>query len=428
MRGDAPLLVVVGDHQLVASGRPLTPFHGRHRWIGSQAVRAVLVALLIARIARLAAVAATSRAARRPSATGSARASRHPRRGKPGTSEAPSEPLDASKTYTLTFDTSCGSFTITLDPELAPETSASLVALAERRVLRRHDLPPRRSGLRHPGRRSDPDGGRRAGVLDGRRSAVERRLHEGRRSDGEVGSRGAGHGRQPVLRRQRRRRGPSARVRDRRRGHGRHRHGRARSTRSAWATARRRSRSSSRASPSARADGAGRRDRPRRRRGVAVRKPEAAHPAPTCARAARARRRWTRSSSSRARYELELPSDTVSQGAPARIVECPDWERGPGASLRCGLATLEPDVEAAVVVLADGPNLAPEAVERVLAEWRTKRWNRRGVLRRRTAATRSCSGEPTGRTSPTRAYATGRSRSSRATTSARRATSTPKKT
>ena len=37
----------------------------------------------------------------------------------------------------------------------------------------------------------------------------------------------------------------------------------------------------------------------------------------------------------------------------ARVVQCPDWERGPGASLRCGLREL--DAEAAVVVLADGP-------------------------------------------------------------------------
>jgi peptidyl-prolyl cis-trans isomerase B (cyclophilin B) len=44
--------------------------------------------------------------------------------------EAPTEDLDASTTYTLTFDTSCGSFTVTLDPEQAPKTSASLVALA----------------------------------------------------------------------------------------------------------------------------------------------------------------------------------------------------------------------------------------------------------------------------------------------------------
>ena len=48
----------------------------------------------------------------------------------PEPGEAPAEPLDASKTYTLTFDTSCGSFTITLDQELAPKTAASLVALA----------------------------------------------------------------------------------------------------------------------------------------------------------------------------------------------------------------------------------------------------------------------------------------------------------
>jgi CTP:molybdopterin cytidylyltransferase MocA len=54
----------------------------------------------------------------------------------------------------------------------------------------------------------------------------------------------------------------------------------------------------------------------------------------------------------------------------ARVVTCPEWELGPGASLRCGLDALPPDAEAAVVVLADGPNLAPEAVERVLAAWR----------------------------------------------------------
>ena len=53
----------------------------------------------------------------------------------------------------------------------------------------------------------------------------------------------------------------------------------------------------------------------------------------------------------------------------ARVVECPDWERGPGASLRCGLAALG-DAEAAVVVLADGPALDPRAVDRIVASWR----------------------------------------------------------
>jgi CTP:molybdopterin cytidylyltransferase MocA len=58
--------------------------------------------------------------------------------------------------------------------------------------------------------------------------------------------------------------------------------------------------------------------------------------------------------------------------ADVRIVQCPDWERGPGASLRCGLSAV-PVAEAAVVVLADGPSLSHEAVERVLAAWRAGR-------------------------------------------------------
>ena len=53
----------------------------------------------------------------------------------------------------------------------------------------------------------------------------------------------------------------------------------------------------------------------------------------------------------------------------ARTVGCPEWVHGPGASLRCGLATLAGDVEAAVVVLADGPDLDPRAVDRVIAAW-----------------------------------------------------------
>jgi CTP:molybdopterin cytidylyltransferase MocA len=54
----------------------------------------------------------------------------------------------------------------------------------------------------------------------------------------------------------------------------------------------------------------------------------------------------------------------------ARTIHCPDWERGPGASLRCGLAVLPPEAEAAVVVLADGPALSPQAIDRVVDAWR----------------------------------------------------------
>jgi CTP:molybdopterin cytidylyltransferase MocA len=54
----------------------------------------------------------------------------------------------------------------------------------------------------------------------------------------------------------------------------------------------------------------------------------------------------------------------------AEVVQCPDWERGPGASLRCGLEALPASAEAAVVVLADGPDLDPKAIDRLIESWR----------------------------------------------------------
>jgi nicotine blue oxidoreductase len=51
-------------------------------------------------------------------------------------------------------------------------------------------------------------------------------------------------------------------------------------------------------------------------------------------------------------------------------VHCADWELGPGATLRCGLAALPSEAEAAIIVLADGPDLDPHAVDRIVADWR----------------------------------------------------------
>jgi nicotine blue oxidoreductase len=71
--------------------------------------------------------------------------------------------------------------------------------------------------------------------------------------------------------------------------------------------------------------------------------------------------------------ESSVDGIVVVSGAhalPVESVPCPDWERGPGASLRCGLAELPEDAEAAVVVLADGPDLDPRAIDRVVEEWR----------------------------------------------------------
>jgi CTP:molybdopterin cytidylyltransferase MocA len=58
-------------------------------------------------------------------------------------------------------------------------------------------------------------------------------------------------------------------------------------------------------------------------------------------------------------HALEVP-------AGISLVPCADWETGPGASLRCGLAALGEEVTRAVVVLADGPQLDPRAIERLL--------------------------------------------------------------
>lgn len=62
--------------------------------------------------------------------------------------------------------------------------------------------------------------------------------------------------------------------------------------------------------------------------------------------------------------------------ADARVVGCDDWPAGPGASLRCGLRALSRDTEAAIVVLADGPQLDPRAVDRLIEAWRAGRGGR----------------------------------------------------
>jgi CTP:molybdopterin cytidylyltransferase MocA len=66
-----------------------------------------------------------------------------------------------------------------------------------------------------------------------------------------------------------------------------------------------------------------------------------------------------------------LGAHDVETDAPT--IRCPNWERGPGASLRCGLAALPAAAEAAVIVLADGPRLAPAAVDRLVARFRETR-------------------------------------------------------
>jgi nicotine blue oxidoreductase len=68
--------------------------------------------------------------------------------------------------------------------------------------------------------------------------------------------------------------------------------------------------------------------------------------------------------------EIVVVAGAYDLEASAPLVRCEDWERGPGASLRCGLAAVPPDAEAAVVALADGPDLAPGAIVRLVDAWR----------------------------------------------------------
>jgi CTP:molybdopterin cytidylyltransferase MocA len=77
----------------------------------------------------------------------------------------------------------------------------------------------------------------------------------------------------------------------------------------------------------------------------------------------------------RVRQSVDIDEIVVVLGAhevdiDAPAIRCPDWHRGAGASLRCGLAALGDEVEAAVVVLGDGPQLDPRAVDRVVTAWR----------------------------------------------------------
>ena len=68
--------------------------------------------------------------------------------------------------------------------------------------------------------------------------------------------------------------------------------------------------------------------------------------------------------------EIVVVAGAHTLETPAHVVTCAGWKRGPGASLASGLEELTDAVEAAVVVLADGPDLSPEAVDRVVAAWR----------------------------------------------------------
>jgi molybdenum cofactor cytidylyltransferase len=57
-------------------------------------------------------------------------------------------------------------------------------------------------------------------------------------------------------------------------------------------------------------------------------------------------------------------------GLPLRTVANPDYAAGQSTSLRAGIAALEADSDAVVVLLGDQPFVSAAIVERLVAEWR----------------------------------------------------------
>ena len=257
-------------------------------------------------------------------------------------------------------------------PRRRRTTTASFAQPRPEGLLRRHDLPPDRPGLRDPGRRPDGDGQRRPRLHDGRPAARRRDVHPRGGRDGEdrqpspparpaassSSSPRPTPGCRPTTRCSARSRAAcrsstgsaSSATRRRRRGDadrdGRDREGDASTSVSAIVLA---------AGASTRYGGA-----------------EAARAA-----AVRARARWNDERRGDRRRRGSAPSSIVPG---VRVVSCADWDSSARAR-RCaaGSPRSAPRSSAAVIVLADGPDLDPRAVERVLARGEA---DRRGELRR----------------------------------------------
>ena len=61
--------------------------------------------------------------------------------------------------------------------------------------------------------------------------------------------------------------------------------------------------------------------------------------------------------------------ERVNLGA-ARVVENPVFTEGCASSYRAGLAALNPEAEAIMIILGDQPGIAPEIIDGLAAEWR----------------------------------------------------------
>lgn len=58
------------------------------------------------------------------------------------------------------------------------------------------------------------------------------------------------------------------------------------------------------------------------------------------------------------------------QGLPVEMVTNPSWQEGLSTSIRAGLGALRPEIDAALLVLADQPDLGPELLQALLDRYR----------------------------------------------------------
>jgi len=68
--------------------------------------------------------------------------------------------------------------------------------------------------------------------------------------------------------------------------------------------------------------------------------------------------------------------ETNLSGTPAVIVENPDWRRGLGTSVHCGLLhlrSLHPESDAVVLLACDQPFVDASVIQSLIAEWENSR-------------------------------------------------------
>lgn len=57
------------------------------------------------------------------------------------------------------------------------------------------------------------------------------------------------------------------------------------------------------------------------------------------------------------------------QGLPIRSTHNPHWQRGMGSSIATGMAEIDPQARAVLILLVDQPKLTPALVERIIHAW-----------------------------------------------------------